>query len=233
MKLQTKDQLKFRDVLYIAKEDLDYLKVDRILNRFFQNIYLCDNENEATTVYLTHKPSVLITDTKLDGFEVLEFIKKIRKIDENISIIFISRDLSTNTLLEVIRLNVIDYIPKPIDVGKVIYAINLCAKRLSQSDDGFIPITQEVHYDHLNGNVIIHGKAIKLTKKEMLFLELLLNNKNRTISMDEIIVHVWEDKSITESAFKSMYNRFSNKIGKNIVTNNFGLGYGIFDTNKV
>lgn len=229
MRLQPKDQLKFRDVLYIAQDDLDYLKVDRILNRFFQTIYLCEDEITATKTYIEHKPSVIVTDTKLEEFDALRFIKKIRKIDENIAIIFISRDLRPETLLEVIRLNVVDYIPKPVDVGKVIYAINQCAKKLSHQDDGFIYVTPDIRYDHLNNSVIVENDAIKLTKKEMMFLELLLNNRNRTVSMDEILQQVWNDTTITESAFKSMYNRFSNKIGKNVITNNFGIGYGIFD----
>jgi DNA-binding response OmpR family regulator len=229
MRPQPKDQLKFRDVLYIAEDDLDYLKVDRILNRFFQNIYLCEDEKSATKTYIDVKPSVIVADTKIGTFDVLSFIKKIRKIDENISIIFVSRDLSPNTLLEVIRLNVIDYIPKPVEVGKVIYAINLCAKKLFHQNDGFVHIGENIQYDHLNSSVITNGETKKLTKKEMVFLELLLNNKNRTVSMEEIFQHVWSDSTITESAFKSMYNRFSNKIGKNIITNNFGIGYGIFD----
>ena len=58
-------------------------------------------------------------------------------------------------------------------------------------------------------------------------LELFLINKNKFLTNDEIIKYIWSENEISSSAFKSLINRLSKKIGKDVISNSFGMGYGI------
>ena len=233
MQQLTKQQQRFKEVLVLHKEDIEFLKIRRILQNFFKKVYITDNEQIATQYYLKYQPKLIISESKISNFDTINFLKKIRQQDEHISFVFISNDLSHTTLLNVIRLGAIDYLQKPLEVGKLIYAINKFSKKISTKDDGYIYINKSIKYDQINNILYVDDNEKKLTKKEVLFLELLLKNKNRTISTKEIYNHIWADDEVSESAFKSMYNRFTNKLGKDIITNNFGVGYGIFENNKV
>ena len=53
--------------------------------------------------------------------------------------------------------------------------------------------------------------------------------KNKYINNEDIKKQIWSQKEISESAFKSLINRLTNKIGKDNISNSFGIGYGIFD----
>ena len=70
---------------------------------------------------------------------------------------------------------------------------------------------------------------IKLTKNESRLIEVFLANKNKYIKNEDIKRIIWSQKEISDSAFKSLINRLSNKIGKDLISNSFGMGYGIFD----
>ena len=70
-------------------------------------------------------------------------------------------------------------------------------------------------------------KVLILTKNEARLLELFLINKNKFLTNDEIIKYIWSENEISSSAFKSLINRLSKKIGKDVISNSFGMGYGI------
>ena len=93
-----------------------------------------------------------------------------------------------------------------------------------------------VELRHCCPNTPIYAKAVItsntrfiLTKNESRLLELFLSNKNKFIQNEEIIKHIWSDKEVSSSAFKSLINRLTNKIGKDLISNSFGIGYGIIE----
>jgi DNA-binding response OmpR family regulator len=81
---------------------------------------------------------------------------------------------------------------------------------------------------HLNNKkVSLEGNEIPFTKKEFEILKLLLENKNRVFSREEILAKVWtDDVCVLDRTIDVNITRLRKKIGpygKNIVTR---LGYG-------
>jgi len=78
-----------------------------------------------------------------------------------------------------------------------------------------------------NKKVMLEGIEIPFTKKEFEILRLLLENKNRVFSRDEMLNRVWSDEVIVlDRTIDVNITRLRKKIGpygKNIVTR---LGYG-------
>ena len=70
-----------------------------------------------------------------------------------------------------------------------------------------------------------HGELIHLNKKESLFLELLLHNKQRIVTYDELQTHVWQDDVMTDSALRSLVRNLRKKLPKDFITNLSGVGY--------
>ena len=79
----------------------------------------------------------------------------------------------------------------------------------------------------IDKSITILDKKQSLTKNESRLLELFLINKNKFVKNEDIIKQIWSDKEVSSSAFKSLINRLSNKIGKDTISNSFGIGYGI------
>ena len=71
----------------------------------------------------------------------------------------------------------------------------------------------------------IKNEIISLTKNEYRLLEFFILNKEKTLTKTEITKFLWSKESITESAFKSLFLRLRNKIGKDCIQNIFGVGY--------
>ena len=142
-------------------------------------------------------------------------------------VIIITENKETDILIEAIKLNLIDYLLKPVDINKLIHALNLSAKNILNSGEIKTIIKNDVIYNYVDKSITILDKKQSLTKNESRLLELFLINKNKFVKNEDIIKQIWSDKEVSSSAFKSLINRLSNKIGKDTISNSFGIGYGI------
>ena len=227
MKLSLKKILKQRDVVFISEEDSSYKKIENILRLFFKEVLNTNSLVYANEIYEKSFPSILIIDINLKDSTGLTFIKELRKKNKSMPVIIITENKETDILIEAIKLNLIDYLLKPVDINKLIHALNLSAKNILNSGEIKTIIKNDVIYNYVDKSITILDKKQYLTKNESRLLELFLINKNKFVKNEDIIKQIWSDKEVSSSAFKSLINRLSNKIGKDTISNSFGIGYGI------
>ena len=227
MNLSLKKILKQLDVLFISEVDSSYKKIENILRLFFKEVLHTNSLIYANEIYEKSFPSILIIDINLKDSTGLTFIKELRKKNKSMPVIIITENKETDILIEAIKLNLIDYLLKPVDINKLIHALNLSAKNILNSGEIKTIIKNDVIYNYVDKSITIIDKKQSLTKNEARLLELFLINKNKFVKNEDIIKQIWSDKEVSSSAFKSLINRLSNKIGKDTISNSFGIGYGI------
>ena len=227
MNLSLKKILKQLDVLFISEVDSSYKKIENILRLFFKEVLHTNSLIYANEIYEKSFPSILIIDINLKDSTGLTFIKELRKKNKSMPIIIITENKEIDILIEAIKLNLIDYLLKPVDINKLIHALNLSAKNILNSGEIKTIIKNDVIYNYVDKSITISDKKQSLTKNESRLLELFLINKNKFVKNEDIIKQIWSDKEVSSSAFKSLINRLSNKIGKDTISNSFGIGYGI------
>ena len=229
MNLSLKKILKQSDVLFISEIDDYYKKIENILNIFFRKTLHTNSLINANEIYEKIFPNTLVIDINLKESNGLLFIKELRKKNKTLPIIIITENKEVFTLLEAIKLNLTDYSLKPLDVNKFINALNSSAKQILNNGEILTIINQNIKYNYVEKIIIKEDLEIKLTKNEARLLELLLSNKNKYTKNEDIKKQIWSQKEVSDSAFKSLINRLTNKIGKNSINNSFAIGYGIFD----
>jgi len=83
--------------------------------------------------------------------------------------------------------------------------------------------------DEKNCSIISPDRTFLLTKKELIFIKLLL--KNRTVTYEQMIWSVWEGKiDITQNAIKVFVKNFKKKMPPSILKNLNGIGYSLVNT---
>jgi len=81
-------------------------------------------------------------------------------------------------------------------------------------------------FDTLNKTLFKNEEQVVLTKKELLFLELLIKNNKRAVTYDELNYYVW-DGNMSEDAIRSVVKELRKKLSKQSVKNVSGIGYQI------
>ena len=166
---------------------------------------------------------------EISGFKLARILHENPKTAV-IPIIFLSARTSENDRLTGFAIGADDYISKPFSIREVIARINAVIRRVEsmRATDKPVNITYEsLEMNLANKKVLLDHKEVSLTKKEFELLKLLLENRNRVFSRDEILSRIWSDEDgVLNRTIDVNITRLRKKIGTyehNIVTR---LGYG-------
>jgi len=109
--------LKTSSILYVEEDTHFNLNVTKALQLKSDNIFSVNTIKEAVEVYNNNTIDIIISDVSFKNGNGLNFLKSLRKTNKYIPIIVISAQKDTQILLEAMKLNLIEYIIKPIDLG--------------------------------------------------------------------------------------------------------------------
>ena len=166
---------------------------------------------------------------EISGFKMANILKKDRKT-ANIPIIFITAKDTENDTITGFNLGADDYISKPFSLREVTARVKAVLRRTKQEEVSEVP--EQLTYktlvlDIVKKKVSIDGEEAPLTKKEFEILLLLLQNKGRVFSREDILHRIWSDEVyVLDRTIDVNITRLRKKIGaygKCIVTR---LGYG-------
>ena len=210
-------------ILYVEDEAMIRQNAVEYLSRHFKKVLEAEDGFEAIKVYHDNKPDIIISDIKMPRMNGLEMARKIRQEDKTTPIIIATAHTETDYLLKAVELQLIKYIVKPITSAKLAVALSLAHEHLSQSN--IMRITKGTLYDTLNKVLIIDKRIIKLTKNELLLLDLLIKNHQRTVTYQEIENLIWTDKGMSIDALRSLVRGLRKKLQGEFIENVSGIGY--------
>ena len=178
--------------------------------------------------YIGNKVDVWILDIMLgDDVNGYDIIKAIREQDENVPVIFTSaRDQDLDKILG-LELGSDDYITKPYSSKELVLRVDKIIKRVYKDTKSQI-ITYECYKIDTDKRVVLgeKEKEIKLTTLEFDLLLLLIQNRNKCFSREEILDTVWgNDYFGTDRVVDDLVRRLRKKMPKLNVNAVYGYGY--------
>ena len=177
--------------------------------------------------------SLLLLDVmmgEISGFKMGRILNDNPKT-ANVPIIYLTAKDTETDRLTGFNIGADDYISKPFSIREVLARVKAVIRRFESNKAVTLPPLllsyEKLEMSLQNKKVMLEGIEIPFTKKEFEILKLLLENKNRVFSRDEMLNRVWSDEVIVlDRTIDVNITRLRKKIGpygKNIVTR---LGYG-------
>jgi len=129
-----------------------------------------------------------------------------------------------------------DYLVKPFALEELLARVRALLRRPNEVKPTVLD-ADDLELDTANRKVKRGKTEIRLTSKEFGLLEYLLRNKNRPLSKDSIMQHVWDyDADILpntiEVYIKYLRAKIDKPFGKGLIKTVRGFGYKIEDTKK-
>lgn len=188
---------KFRDIRILYVEDdetIAYLTKDNLELRGYKVDHVPDGVM-AMESFESESYDLCLFDIMLPRLDGYTLTSRIREIDPDIPILFLSAKSMTEDKIKGLSLGGDDYITKPFSIDELVLRIEVFLKRrISQiSDVQDIYRLANVEYDYPNQLIHIKGKQIKLTQRENDLLKYLFENSNKLIKREDILKSVWGD----------------------------------------
>ena len=175
---------------------------------------------------------LLLLDVMMGGMSGFQLAKQLKEnpMTAHVPIIFLTARDTENDTVTGFNLGADDYISKPFSLREVIARVKAVLRRTATAETERAPerlVYQSLVIDITKKKVSIDGEEVQLTKKEFEILLLLVQNKGRVFSREDILTRIWSDEVyVLDRTIDVNITRLRKKIGeygKCIVTR---LGYG-------
>jgi len=229
------------DVKILMVEDDDSL--GSILREYLSmkgyNVTHAKDGLEALDYFQKDKFDICLLDVmmpKLDGFNVA---KKMRESDDYLPIVFVSAKSMQQDKLEGLKIGADDYVTKPFSMEELQLRIEAILRRSISNEIGKPLDMKEYTIGTYKFNRLlklltdVNGKERGLTDKEASLLEMLIMNKNDTMSRKEALLKIWGDDDYFNGRSMDVYITKIRKMLKgdtNLkLTNVHGVGYQLIE----
>lgn len=217
-------QLQNYTVLCVEDEDGIRKRLVNTLKYYFDEVYEASNGDDGYDLYCEYKPSLVISDIEMPSKNGISMVEEIRKNDLDTLVIMITAYSNEEYLLDLINLNINQYILKPVNSDILLNGIlKAFGNRLVDKID----FAQDLYFDMNLRQLFYKDEILPLRKRDKDFLVLLYQNKNGVVSYDLIEEHLWRDKSMSVWALKTFIKEFRQRIPLDIIENIPQEGYKI------
>lgn len=226
--------LKNLTALYVEDEENLRKALQDAIGDEFASFILARDGDEGLKKYKKYKPDIVITDISMPICDGLTMAKDIKKLSKETPIIIFSAYSEKEKLLEAIDTGIDKYLIKPIDPDELMKILIEKSNSLFLSNQ-LIELGNNYQFDKNRKILINNNKTISLTKKELLFISILIRNIGAFVPHEDLKKHVWINKNVTDSAIRTFVKRVREKTSKEFIKNVPGLGYKILidELNKV
>jgi DNA-binding response OmpR family regulator len=221
--------LVIEDESLLAESITAYLKMNGYLCEIANN-YIHAEDRIACSEY-----DCILVDIGLPDGNGLELIKMLKKIKSNVGILIITAKNSIEDKITGLELGADDYLTKPFHLSELNARIKSILRRRNFSGNTKIQFN-EITIDTDEKKVYINNQPVTLTRKEYDMLLFLIANKNRIVTKESLIEHLWDSDVVFSDSLEFIYTHIKNlrnKIhetkGRDYIKTVYGIGYKFSD----
>lgn len=173
------DDAAIRMVLRVALEDEGY------------EVLEADTGEKALLLALDEAADVILVDLRLPGIQGLDVVRTIRGASR-VPIVIVTAQVASDDIVAGLRAGADDYVTKPFVTSELLARVGAQIRRSEPADDadgalscGPFVLSSDV------GALYINGSAVPLTRTEFKVLHELMSARERVLSRDYLLKHVW------------------------------------------
>ena len=185
---------------------------------------------DGLDLFYMNEYDLIILDLNLPSMDGLEILSKIREENQECKIIILSARSNYGQRIEGLDKGANDYLVKPFDFGELTARIRALLRRT------FIQQSTKIRYENITIDMVNrrvyddNNESIDFRPKEFAILEYLIVNKDRVVSTEELIEHIWAEEdnmfsNVVKVHISTIRKKLSKYCEKEIICNIRGVGY--------
>jgi DNA-binding response OmpR family regulator len=194
------------------------------------NVVSATAGQEGLDLVKAESPDVVILDINLPDISGFEVLKSIRKFS-SVPIIILTVRFDDTDVLKGLESGADDYIVKPFNYLTLLARVKAVLRRteIAPFKNNVIAMNPRINIDFVNQKVRVDNQAVKLTPIEYQFLIMLVKNKDKVVSYQQIMEEIWDKPLLSDTDNIRIYIRRLRKklhdIPPSMILNKHGSGY--------
>lgn len=191
---------------------------------------IAQNFQNIVQEFVDFDPQLVLLDVGLPFYNGYHWCSEIRRFS-SVPIIFVSSASDNMNIVMAINMGADDFIAKPFDLNVLTAKVQAMLRR-TYDLGGQVRLLQ--HRDAVlntdDSTLTYHGERVELTKNEYRILQVLMENKGKTVSRDVLMQRLWEsDSFVDENTLSVNVARLRKKLDgaglENFIATKKGMGY--------
>ncbi|MGB5920443.1 response regulator transcription factor [Arcobacter sp.] len=226
------------NVLFV-EDDIDFRKeFFELLQDIFPKVTIAVDGLDALNKYKelytqTNKYyDLIISDIKMPNFDGTQLVEAIYKIKKDQTIVILSARNEFKYLLPLVNLGIHQFFTKPINYSTFLDDIFKLTNQIYHlklnENKNILRVDESLVWDMENKKLMQNNTAIKLTKKEIIFVDTILGNNGRIYTVEELIDIIWFEEFDVNADIRNLKNiisRLRKKVPNLHIKNIYGMGY--------
>ena len=200
-------------VMIVEDDEIISNSIAGYLNKWQYTTHEVSNFQNVITEFVEEKPDIVLMDINLPYFDGYYFCEEIRKISK-VPIIFISSASDDMNIVMAMNIGADDFIEKPFKLVVLKAKIEALLRRVYNfNSSNSLIVYKEVIFDINKDEIKYKDNVAALTKNESKILTILLENREKIVSREDIIAALWQsDNFIDENTLSVNVNRLRSKL---------------------
>ncbi len=179
-------------ILLVEDNPAEAAMVTDALEEAGYETYTAEDGKQGMEQFQNQPIDLVILDVMLPDENGYEIAKKIRAIDEEIPIIFLTSKNMKDDEISGFNAGGDDYVAKPFDNELLLLRIKALLKRtVKTKDEDCIYKIGEYNFDCKNLELKSTAEKRRMTKREADVLQMLCDNMNEIVKREEMLTKIW------------------------------------------
>lgn len=166
-------------------------KIRGLITKYLQTknflVTQAKNTHEASKMLKFYSFNLMILDIMMPEVDGITFLKNYRESNQTMPILMLSAIQDTESKIKTFNLGCDDYLVKPFEPEELLLRINrLISPRTSKKHRKKV-MFGEFEFDFDLGELKKKNRTINLTSNELIILNFMCNNLNKTLARDDLI----------------------------------------------
>lgn len=218
-------------ILIVEDDSKIYELVKQKFEQWSFEVAGVEDFQKVMEVFIAESPELVILDVNLPVYDGFYWCQQIRTVSKT-PIVFLSSREHPMDIVMAMNVGADDYIQKPFNLDVLIAKVQALLRRTYSYGDTISDVIEwnGAVLDLKKGSLHYNDREVHLTKNEFFILRLLLEERGKIVSREELMRRLWEDeKFVSDNTLSVNITRIRTKleeIGLNdqIVTKK-GQGY--------
>lgn len=217
-------------IMIVEDDEIISSSIEKYLKGWGYDVRNEKEFGEILKKFAEYNPHLILLDISLPYFNGYYWCEEIRKIS-NVPIIFISSASDNMNIIMAMNQGGDDFIAKPFELGVLLAKVQAILRR-TYDFGGQTSLLQHrgAILDIGNATLTYEGKQIDLTKNEYKIMKIMMEQKGKTVSRDNIMMKLWEsDSFVDDNTLTVNMTRLRKKLEnvglKDFIETRKGMGY--------
>lgn len=216
-------------ILYIdSQKDYASNLLANLINEYY-DIRFSDNIKDAFVYFSQKKPDIIICDSKIQGLNSFDFLKKLKSKDNHLKFIILTNESTKQVFLDAIELK----IDKLLFKNQTFTEINNQLKKIdfpkneNKNESKNININLGNEFYYTQNEIIYKNKNIVLTVQENSLIKELIKSKGNYVDTSFLQKIISKKENTSIDTLRTVVRKIRKKTYSDIINNKSGVGYKI------